>query len=314
MKRALALLCLGLVGCTSFESVKTYRGWQDPVLVRGDGIEAVIIPAIGRIMDIRRPGETSGVLWQNKDLLGAAVRPLDKGWTNFGGDKTWPAPESIWMKNAAGKWMPPVVFDQSSLQVKATERGVLLESAVDKRSGVRFTRLISPAGANTLSVTTTYTKVQGEPVQIAVWVITQLAEPRVIATRAKASNPPLNPMFGGVKGIEIEQGILYWKRFPDVCAKIGTDGRALAWVGDKYTLLISSTPGEATGVFPDDGCQAEIYVNPDPLDYVELETLGHLVTLAVGQSTSATNLYQLGDVRPSETPKAAAARLLNSIK
>ncbi len=308
------LAFLALVGCTSSESARNYRGWTDPVIIRGDDIEAVVIPSIGRIMDIRRPGEKDGVLWQNPDLLGQPAQPTGKSWTNFGGDKTWPAPESVWMKDTAGKWMPPVVFDQLPLRASVTAEGVQLESAVDARSGVRFTRLIRPAGFRTLSVTTTYTKVQGEPVQIGVWVITQLSEPRAIATTAKKGNPPLTPMFGPLKGIEIEKGVLYWKRFPDVCSKIGTDGRALAWVGDKHTLLISATPGEATGVFPDDGCSTEIYVSPDPWAYVELETLGHLATLRVGDSTSCTNTYRLEDVHSGEAPKAAAARLLQSAK
>jgi hypothetical protein len=315
MSRAFLLGCfLALVGCTPSESTRNYRGWTDPVVIRGEDIEAVVIPSIGRIMDIRRPGESTGVLWQNPDLLGQAVQPNAKAWTNFGGDKTWPAPEGVWMKDATGKWMPPVVFDQSALRVRVTEAGVLLESPVDPRSGVRFTRLIRPAGFRTLAVTTTYTKVQGPPVQIAVWVITQLAEPRAIATTAKAGRQPLNPMFGPLKGIEIENGILYWKRFPDVCSKIGTDGHALAWVGDKHTLLIAATPGETTGSFPDDGCSAEIYVSPDPWAYVELETLGRIATLGIGDTSSCTNTYRLDDVRAGETPKAAAARLLRPTK
>lgn len=315
MTRALLLAgVLALVGCASSESARQYRGWTDPVVIRGEDIEAVVIPSIGRIMDIRRPGEKDGVLWQNPDLLGQPAQPKSKAWTNFGGDKTWPAPEGIWMKDASGKWMPPAVFDQTPLRVRIVDGGVLLESPVDPRSGVRFTRLIRPAGYHTLSVTTTYHKVQGDPVQVAVWVITQLAEPRAIATTAKTGNPPLNPMFGPLKGIEIEKGILYWKRFPDVCAKIGTDGQALAWVGERHTLLISATPGEATGAFPDDGCSAEIYVSPDPWAYIELETLGRLATLSIGDTTSCTNTYRLDDVRPGEAPKAAAARLLGSAK
>jgi hypothetical protein len=310
----LLLAALALGGCASSESAKNYRGWSDPVFVHGDGIEAVVIPSLGRIMDIRRPGEKTGVLWQNPDLLGEAVRPDAETWTNFGGDKTWPAPESRWMKNAAGKWMPPKVFDQSRLTARLTEEGLLLESPVDVLSGVRFKRLIRPAGHHTLAVTTTYTKVQGDPVEIAVWVVTQLAEPRVIATTANVQGNPVNLGFGQVKGVEIERGVVFWKRFPDLCAKLGTTGRALVWVGDRHTLLISGTPGEPTGVFAGEGNRAEIYVNPDPLRYVELETLGHLRTLRVGESTSCTNHYRLDEVREGETPKDAARRLLGSAR
>ena len=237
---AALLLALVLAGCAAPESPTNYRGWPNPAIVRGDGIEAVVIPSLGRIMDLRRPGEKEGVLWQNPALRGEPVRPDVASWTNFGGDKTWPAPESRWMKNAAGQWMPPKVFDQTPLRASLTEEGLRLESPVDALSGVRFTRLIRPAGRRTLAVTTTYTKVQGDPVDVAVWVVTQLAEPRVIATTANTQGPPVNLGFGKVKGVEVEQGVVFWKRFPDVCAKLGTTGRALAWVGDRHTLLLSA--------------------------------------------------------------------------
>jgi hypothetical protein len=311
---AALLLALVLAGCAAPESPTNYRGWPNPAIVRGDGIEAVVIPSLGRIMDLRRPGEKEGVLWQNPALRGEPVRPDAASWTNFGGDKTWPAPESRWMKNAAGQWMPPKVFDQTPLRASLTEEGLRLESPVDSLSGVRFTRLIRPAGRRTLAVTTTYTKVQGDPVDVAVWVVTQLAEPRVIATTANTQGPPVNLGFGKVKGVEVEQGVVFWKRFPDVCAKLGTTGRALAWVGDRHTLLITSVPGEPTGVFAGEGNRAEIYVNPDPLPYVELETLGHLRRLRIGESTSCTNFYRLDETREGESPKAAARRLLESAR
>jgi hypothetical protein len=311
---AALLLALVLAGCAAPESPTNYRGWPNPAIVRGDGIEAVVIPSLGRIMDLRRPGEKEGVLWQNPALRGEPVRPDAASWTNFGGDKTWPAPESRWMKNAAGQWMPPKVFDQTPLRASLTEEGLRLESPVDALSGVRFTRLIRPAGRRTLAVTTTYTKVQGDPVDVAVWVVTQLAEPRVIATTANTQGPPVNLGFGKVKGVEVEQGVVFWKRFPDVSAKLGTTGRALAWVGDRHTLLITSVPGEPTGVFAGEGNRAEIYVNPDPLPYVELETLGHLRRLRIGESTSCTNFYRLDETREGESPKAAARRLLESAR
>ena len=311
---AALLLALVLAGCAAPESPTNYRGWPNPAIVRGDGIEAVVIPSLGRIMDLRRPGEKEGVLWQNPALRSEPVRPDAASWTNFGGDKTWPAPESRWMKNTAGQWMPPKVFDQTPLRASLTEEGLRLESPVDALSGVRFTRLIRPAGRRTLAVTTTYTKVQGDPVDIAVWVVTQLAEPRVVATTANAQGQPVNLGFGKVKGVEIEQGVVFWRRFPDVCAKLGTTGRALAWVGERHTLLITSEPGEATGVFAGDGNRAEIYVNPAPLPYVELETLGPLRRLRVGESTACTNFYRLDDAREGESPKAAARRLLESAK
>jgi hypothetical protein len=37
-----------------------------------------------------------------------------------------------------------------------------------------------------------------------------------------------------------------------------------------------------TGTYPDGGCITEVYTNPDPTAYVELETLGSLTAMNVG--------------------------------
>jgi hypothetical protein len=45
--------------------------------------------------------------------------------------------------------------------------------------------------------------------------------------------------------------------------------------------------------FPDNGSSAEIYTNQDPNAYVELELLGPLQTLRVGESMSRRQVYRL---------------------
>ena len=86
-------------------------------------------------------------------------------------------------------------------------------------------------------------------------------------------------------------------------------------------LDIDRIPG---GRYADDGCSVEVYTNPDPVPYVELETLGPQRRLAVEESLSATNRYSLfprgtgirrrrheeswrsGGTRPDETPTKVA--------
>ena len=53
--------------------------------------------------------------------------------------------------------------------------------------------------------------------------------------------------------------------------------------------------------YPDEGSSAEVYTNSDPLKYVELEMLGPLQTLKVGDSVSQTNTYTLSRIPASET-------------
>jgi hypothetical protein len=45
------------------------------------------------------------------------------------------------------------------------------------------------------------------------------------------------------------------------------------------------------GEYPDGGCVTEVYTNPDPLKYVELETLGPLTTMNAGDRIKRTTVY-----------------------
>src|SRR5689334_11093934 len=98
-----------------------YQGWPDSLVLRNSEVEAVVVPAIGRVMQFRFIGEP-GVLWENPALLG---RVMTSGvedwktteWANFGGDKAWPSPEASWKAwTTRESWRPPPGFDGTSYQ------------------------------------------------------------------------------------------------------------------------------------------------------------------------------------------------------
>ncbi|MGD0831841.1 MAG: hypothetical protein ABR907_12910, partial [Terracidiphilus sp.] len=45
--------------------------------------------------------------------------------------------------------------------------------------------------------------------------------------------------------------------------------------------------------YPDGGSVTEVYTNPDPLAYVELETLGPLATLQIGEQIERSAIYTI---------------------
>ena len=63
-------------------------------------------------------------------------------------------------------------------------------------------------------------------------------------------------------------------------------------VGQQAVLRIDS-PRKIFGDYPDDGCSAEIYTNPDPLAYVELEMLGPLHKMIAGDKITRASSYTL---------------------
>jgi hypothetical protein len=73
---------------------------------------------------------------------------------------------------------------------------------------------------------------------------------------------------------------------------VGTDGGALLWMGEQYVLRIDS-PRFPLAEYPDQGCSVEIYTNPDPQAYVELEILGPLRKVKQGEQIRRTTTYTL---------------------
>ena len=72
------------------------------------------------------------------------------------------------------------------------------------------------------------------------------------------------------------------------CFKSGS----LLWVGEKVMLRID-LPHLPGATYPDGGSSAEVYTNPDPLQYVELEMLGAIDQLKPGDYMEFPNTYTL---------------------
>ena len=160
---------------TFFTSRQHYKGWADSRLISNGRVWAAVVPSLGRVMQFGFVND-AGVFWENPRLLG---QPMSANpWEvpgSFGGDKTWPAPQSAW------NWPPPDVFDREAVSVREVPGGLILESKVSPRFGIRTERRIElETGQPVMRITTTYHKVQGDPVDVSVWVITQARAPEFV--------------------------------------------------------------------------------------------------------------------------------------
>jgi hypothetical protein len=274
-----------------------YHGWENSILLSNGRVEAVIVPAIGRVMQFRFAGEEDGPFWENHAMDGMKPGPESKEWGNFGGDKAWPAPQSDWLKLTPRAWPPPVAFD--SMPVRATADGfvVRLTSAIDPHYGIRTHREIKlDLDRPLMTITTTFEKVNGQPLRVGVWVITQLKDP-VIACVSLPEFPQFRDGYLRQSeelpaNLKIDDELISLTRDPKASHKIGTDAGALFWVGKEAVLRIDS-PRNLLAQYPDDGCSAEVYTNPNPLAYVELEMLGPLTKMVVGDKITRANSYTL---------------------
>ena len=302
-----------------------FHGWN-ALILRNRALEVTVVPAIGRIMQIAlRTGDgeagAQGPLWSHPGI-GPDLGGDENGWINLGGDKAWPAPQSRWEAIVGKGWPPPKTFDASPFEGRSIEGAgdagdeVELLSAVDPAYGVRVRRTIAldPA-APIVTVETSYEKVEGAPIRVGVWTITQLASPERLYLRLPARSAfsegfalrlPDRP-----KELAVEGRLLSLARDPSAKTMLGSDGDALLWVGRDAHLLIEAVtdPHDPPGEWPD-GAHAQIYTSSDEaLPYVELELLSPLRDLRIGERAALRVRYTL-EARGGADPTAEVKRVL----
>jgi hypothetical protein len=287
-----------------------FLGWHGCYRIGNGLIEALVAPAIGRVMQLRLAGDAESPLWINPDLHGAPCRPGMGGYLNFGGDKAWPAPQSVWPSVIGDNWPPPAAFDGMPASAAVGSQGVVFSSPVDPCSGLRVVRRVElDPGKPVMRIKTEFQKVSGRPVQASVWIVSQLAHPERMFVLLPENRSLFEGGFTLLAGsppedLQIEGALLSLPRDPAVQTKIGTEGCSLLWMDRRLALRIDAQ--RPAGEYPNRGSSAEIYSSPDPMTYVELETTGPLAMLAQGETLEACNTYTL--TRRSVADPTAEAR------
>jgi hypothetical protein len=296
-----------------------YHGWQEALVISNGNVEAIVVPEIGRVMQLRFAGDDSGVFWENRGLDGQQPNPQSADWRNFGGDKVWPAPQADWPRVTGRSWPPPQAFDSMSVTASVQRGGVLLTSPVDPKYGIRSVRRIQADPIlPVLQITTSFEKHHPGTIptnRVSIWTVTQLKDPERMFVPVPQTS--IYPRGYDLQSSSLPAGFLNtnnlisFTRNKATSHKIGSDAGTLLWVGPSASLRIDAPrmPGIPRSGYPDNGSSAEIYTNPDPDAYVELEMLGPLENLAVGQQISHTVTYSLFR-RTQPTPEAEARHLL----
>ena len=290
-----------------------YQGWPDSIVLSNGVVEAVIVPAIGRVMQLRFAGEQEGPFWENDKLRRTKPDADSTEWANFGGDKAWPAPQANWLQIISRGWPPPAGFDGMPMEAVVEGAAVILVSPVDPGFGIRVRRRIElQPGLPVMTTTTRYEKISGPPVEVGVWVITQVKDPvavfAILSETAHSGAGYVRQSDELPAHFKLEDNLMALTRDPKKNHKIGTMAGTLVWVGRTELLRIDSAlvPG---GKYPDDGSSAEIYTNLDPLAYVELELLGPLAPMVVGDKIERLSTYTLKH-RTRNDPAAEIKKLL----
>lgn len=273
----------------------TYRGWPGSVRLSNRSVEMVIVPAIGRIMRFAPTGGPNP-LWENPALTGKLAAPDRTEWTNFGGDKLWPAPQARW------GWPPDAHLDGSAWRLRIrSDRSVVMDSPVSPTLRLRFRRTIAMhATAPEATIRNELINDGDKPVEWSVWEIAQVDDPEWVGMPRDATSgfPEGHRVFPGSPlppgALEVTTKHVEARRNATQAYKIGgdPDDTRLSCRKDGWTFTISGARRGA-GPYPDEGCSVEVYSNPDPLPYMEMEILGPIVRIEPGRHASLVTRWRL---------------------
>jgi hypothetical protein len=313
---------------------EAYDGFTDAWKLSNGIVDVVVVPDIGRIMAFEWTGrpETSP-LYNDPIWTGKSPAPMPNPndpktypteWHNYGGNKVWASPQSEWPKHQPVVWPPDPFLDTGPYHVQRLPNGVRLTGPVSPYFGVRLIREITlKAGLPQISLRDTFIKAVGglnhAAFPIGLWSISQVKGNSTIYL-------PLNKqgLFPGIGYTSLINGakplpnwrthgsVLSVTRPSGVGTKVGVDDTA-GWAACLYhaNLLFSVRSVRVPGtVYPDHGCSAEVYTNGSDVEaYMELETLGPLVTLKPGQTLSRSIVWRLQRLpqTPANAREAAAA-------
>jgi hypothetical protein len=283
-----------------------------------------VVPALGgRLLSLHYKG--TELLWRNPALLDADLRLLDGraprpnsgrmgDWVNYGGDKTWPAPQG-WDHDGQWPGPPDPMLDSGPYTVSSIEGGLALTSGAEPRTGLRFTRALTLGTGSSYTLQLTAENVSARPVRWALWNVTQLpGGGTVTAGLAGRREPAVVELVAGTGTPEytVDDDRLVVPP-QDVVGKLGvpdTAGWVSCGVGEASLTLSFDVDPEAE--YPDDDSPLEVWLEhplPSPLAslgdldpparIVELEVLGQLTTLAPGASTALTITGTVHATRPA---------------
>lgn len=274
------------------ESV-TYGGWNKTVRISNREVEAFVTCDVGpRVMRFAFKGEKN-IFGEFPDQLGGHN---EKEWMIRGGHRLWIAPE------AKQRSYEP---DNVPIKISTTKTRVTTLQEPGKLTGIqKQIRLELAPDRNVLTLTHCLTNCGKKPFELSPWALTVMAKrgtaiiptPEKIPHSKRLTHNQQWSLWGytdlGDPRWTLTPRYLLFRQDPKRPAnKLGI-AHTPGWVAYHLgtTLFVKRFDYVKKGVYPDGGVNFETFSNEDIL---ELESLGPLVTLAPGRSTTHKEVWSL---------------------
>ena len=280
-----------------------YLGWQESYQISNQAIELVIPSAFGiRIIHFSFRGEA------NQFAVFPPSADQKETWNIYGGHRLWHSPE-----------VDPRTYlpDNHPVQLEQHPDYVRISQAVEESTGVQ--KEVEVHLTDDLAQVQIIHRLINRgawPITLAPWALSVMAPggKGIVPLPTKANRPlELMPM-GNVSlwpytdmsdpGWQWMHKYLTFQQSPKQSTpqKIGVTCLA-GWVAyyNNHHLFLKTFEHQANAVYPDGGCSAEMYANHQ---FLEIETLGPLATLAPGTSVEHLETWYLFDGIPAPQNEA----------
>jgi hypothetical protein len=313
-------ICDPATGCPPVIAATRFQSF--PAYIFNNGLTAAtVVPALGRVMSFGLSDKsTFNGLWDNHSPN------KNQLWKNWGGAKTWLAPQGAWPQIAGGKWPPDPAWTEIVKSEVLTGGFLQTTSAISPHSGIRFVNQYGHGEDGDFFIRQTAEKKSGKPLQMALWHVAQIKPPQAVFF---VMNPgsTLEQSRGNLSGA----GASRWSHHGNVgCYYPGTGTpmkfgirTSVPVFGALYNNLLfvlRATPQnglypDATKFFPE-GFPLEIFdTGPQSQPYLELEVLSPLRKAYKGSRWTFTvtwNIYQLpGNDLESPELQQAVSKIMN---
>ena len=268
-----------------------FRGWQAASLSNGL-VRLAAVPDIGGRLMAYDLGDYP-YLFVAPDLAGKLFTTAENqgdgslaAWKNYGGDKTWPAPQG-WDGPEQWPGPPDAILDAGryhlvELSSTGSEARLRMVSPAGSPTGVQITREARiAAGTSRVNLHLSFTNIADRPVRWSIWDVVQLRAERIGSDGRRAYEPgcvvtaPENPhscfpagynvMFGAPDNpqwcAEHDQGLFVGKYMFEI-GKVGLDSRG-GWIAfaNRATgyAFVERFAIESEGEYPDAGASIECW-------------------------------------------------------
>ncbi|NJL31285.1 MAG: DUF4380 domain-containing protein [Phycisphaerales bacterium] len=252
-----------LTGCATPPQQLVFDRFTEAYRLTNGTVQVTVVPQVGRVVSYSMTDGSGELIWWNP------APDLQSKYTNYGGNKAWPWPQSQWQGIWGGTWPPPPGLDgQPYIVTYADKHKLSMISQVDEKLGLQLEYQVELDQQGT-GVTMRYTLIRvdlNNTLAWGAWHVTQVRMPDTVLGRIpQQQEPKVQEMMPGKawKSVtQVAQNVLRFERDPAVSAKLGFNANRLLAAYKDWAISITMLPGTSPGEYVLDE-KAQLFVTTD---------------------------------------------------